>query len=97
MKHVSGLHARPEGTSPAMPTLAQIYEEHAEDCIRSAARTDDPKRRDLLLKLAIQWREEAQGMRQSKPQPNKARVQGEDPDRAALKAQRIRQTSASFT
>ena len=60
-------------------------------------RTDDPKRRDLLLKLAIQWREEAQGMRQSKPQPNKARVQGEDPDRAALKAQRIRQTSASFT
>ena len=38
-----------------MPTLAQIYEEHAEDCIRTAAKTDDPKRRDLLL-LASQWR-----------------------------------------
>ena len=39
-----------------MPTLAQIYEEHAEECIRTAAKTDDPKRRDLLLKLASQWR-----------------------------------------
>ena len=35
-----------------MPTLADIYEEQAEECIRSAARADDPKRRDLLLKLA---------------------------------------------
>jgi len=39
-----------------MPTLADIYEEQAEECIRSAARADDPKRRDLLLKLASAWR-----------------------------------------
>jgi hypothetical protein len=46
-----------------MPTLAQIYEEHAEECIRSAERTDDPKRRDLLLKLASQWRVDAKALR----------------------------------
>ena len=46
-----------------MPTLAQIYEQHAEECIRTAAKMDDPKRRDLLLKLASQWREDAQVLR----------------------------------
>jgi hypothetical protein len=44
---------------------AQIYEDHAEDCIRAAARTVDPKRRDVLLDLAIKWREDAQALRQS--------------------------------
>jgi hypothetical protein len=45
-----------------MATLAQIYEEHAEDCLRVAARMDDPKRRDLLLKLAMQWRKDAEAL-----------------------------------
>ena len=44
-------------------TLADIYEEHAEECIRSAARADDPKRRDMLLKLASAWREDAEALR----------------------------------
>ena len=52
-----------------MPTLAQIYEEHAEECVRSAARADDPKRRDLLLKLASQWREDAQALRRGAASP----------------------------
>jgi hypothetical protein len=43
--------------------LAQIYEEHAEECLRTAARMDDPKRRDLMLKLANQWREDAKALR----------------------------------
>jgi hypothetical protein len=47
-----------------MPTLAQIYEEHAKECIRSAARADDPKRRDMLLKLASAWREDAEALKQ---------------------------------
>jgi hypothetical protein len=64
MKHLSGLHARLRN-KPAMPTLAQNYEDHAEDCILAAARTVDPKRRDLLLKFAMQWREDAQGLRRS--------------------------------
>jgi hypothetical protein len=46
-----------------VPTLADIYEEHAEECIRSAAGIDDPKRRDLLLKLASEWRKDAQALR----------------------------------
>lgn len=45
-----------------MPTLAQIYEDHAEDCIRAAARTDDPKQRDVLIHLAIKWREDSQAL-----------------------------------
>jgi len=44
---------------PAMPTLAQVYEQHSEECIRSAAKTDDPKQRALMLKLANEWREDA--------------------------------------
>ena len=40
-----------------MPTLAQIYEEHAEECIHTAAKNGRSQaRRDLLLKLASQWR-----------------------------------------
>ena len=46
-----------------MPTLVQLYENHAEECIRSAAKTDDPKQRDLLLKLASAWREDAEALR----------------------------------
>ena len=46
-----------------MPTLVQLYEYHAEDCIRSAAKTDDPKQRDMLLKLASAWREDAERLR----------------------------------
>jgi hypothetical protein len=37
---------------PAMPTLAQVYEQQCEECIRSAAKTGDPKQRALMLKLA---------------------------------------------
>ena len=39
--------------------LVQIYEDLAEGCIRSAAKTDDPKQRAMLLKLASEWREDA--------------------------------------
>jgi hypothetical protein len=46
-----------------MLTLAQLYENHAEECIRSAARADDPKRRDMLLKLASAWREDAEALK----------------------------------
>ena len=47
----------------ARPTLADIYEDHAEDCIRAAARTDDAPQRDVLLHLAIKWREDAEALR----------------------------------
>ena len=39
--------------------LAQIYERLAEECIRAAAKTDDPKLRAMLLKHASEWREDA--------------------------------------
>jgi len=49
----------------AVTTLAQLYDLHAEECVRSAEQTDDPKRREMLIKLAMQWRQEAQTLRQS--------------------------------
>ena len=55
-----------------MPTLVQLYEYHAEDCIRSAAKTDDPKQRDMLLKLASAWREDAEALRRGEELPNLA-------------------------
>jgi hypothetical protein len=51
-----------------MAILAQIYEEHAKDCLHSAAGMQDPKRRDLLLKLAMQWRRDAKALRHRLPQ-----------------------------
>ena len=44
--------------------LARLYEQHAEECARSAEQTEDPNRRALLLKLADQWRHDAQRLRQ---------------------------------
>jgi hypothetical protein len=55
----------------AVPTLAQLYDLHAEECVRSAEQTDDPKRHEMLIKLAMQWRQEAQALRQSS-QPNRS-------------------------
>ena len=52
-----------------MPTLARLYDLHAEECARAAEQTDNPKRHEMLIKLAMQWRQEAQTLRQS-PQPN---------------------------
>jgi hypothetical protein len=46
-----------------MPTLAQVYENHAEECLRSAAKADDPKQRALMLKLESAWREDAEALR----------------------------------
>jgi hypothetical protein len=59
----------------AVITLAQLYDLHAEECVRTAEQTDDPKRREMLIKLAMQWRQEAQSLRQS-PQPSRPEDDG---------------------
>ena len=46
-----------------MPTLAQVYENHAEECLRAAAKADDPRQRALMLKLASAWREDSEALR----------------------------------
>jgi hypothetical protein len=43
-----------------VPTLAQVYEDHAADCTRAAEQTDDLVFRKMLLILALQWRLAAQ-------------------------------------
>ena len=46
-----------------MPTLAEVYENHAEECLRAAAKAGDPKQRALMLKLASAWREDAEALK----------------------------------
>jgi hypothetical protein len=69
---VSGFIRVVEG---AVPIKARLYERHAEECARAAEQTDDPKRREMLIKLAMQWRQEAQALRQSL-QPNRSEDDG---------------------
>jgi hypothetical protein len=45
--------------------LVRLYEHHAEECARAAEQTNDPRRRALLVKLAAEWRAEAQELLQS--------------------------------
>ena len=40
--------------------LKKLYEEHARNCLQEAAWVGDPRRRELLLKLAREWTEDAE-------------------------------------
>ena len=69
------------GGGLAMPTLAEVYENHAEECLRAAAKADDPKQRALMLKLASAWREDAEALKrgeelQPASSPRKAKALG---------------------
>jgi hypothetical protein len=55
-----GLHGAETSRAVPVPTLAKVYEDHAEDYTRTAERTDDPLFRKMLLMLALQWRLAAQ-------------------------------------
>jgi hypothetical protein len=48
--------------------LARLYDQHAEECTRSAEQTEDAKRRALLLKLAAEWRRDADKLREQAAQ-----------------------------
>jgi hypothetical protein len=58
---VLGLHSAE--MDPAVPTLAQSYEDNAATYSRAAEQCDDPVFRNMLNSLALQWtlaaREEA--------------------------------------
>ena len=61
------------GPGGYMPTLAEIYEQQAEECLRAAAKADDPKQRALMLKLASAWRADAEALKRGqKLQPASA-------------------------
>jgi hypothetical protein len=50
-----------------MPSQADLYEYFANDCVLAAGRTDDPKSREMLLKLAREWTAALQALTKSKP------------------------------
>jgi hypothetical protein len=39
-----------------MASRAELYEYHASECDLAAGRTDNPKRREMFLRLAREWR-----------------------------------------
>ena len=43
--------------------IATVYDWFARDCIDAAEQTDDPRSREILLKLAVQWAADAQRSR----------------------------------
>jgi hypothetical protein len=43
--------------------IASVYDWFARDCIRAAQETDNPRQREILLKLAVQWAAAAQQRR----------------------------------
>ena len=55
------LGARVSGKRDDMITaLKKLYEEHARNCFHEAASVGDPRRRELLLKLAREWTKDAE-------------------------------------
>jgi hypothetical protein len=43
--------------------IGSVYDWFARDCIRAAQETDNPRQREILLKLAVQWAAAAQQSR----------------------------------
>ena len=43
-----------------MPSETNLYESYVQDCVRAADRVSDPQYRELLLKMAREWAQEAQ-------------------------------------
>src|SRR5262245_42869430 len=62
---------KPSSMGVPVPDLAQLYDLHAEECLRSAEKIGNPGHRAMLLKAAEEWRVAAQIQRQSK-QPSQA-------------------------
>jgi hypothetical protein len=50
-----------------MMTLADLFDQHAKECLESAERMDDPVRRLLLLRMASEWQRDAAALRGSAP------------------------------
>jgi hypothetical protein len=68
-----------------VPDLARLYDLHAEDCVRTAEKVDNPSHRAMLLKAAAEWRLAAQIQRQSiqpsQEQPPSQKLQAPAPTR----------------
>jgi hypothetical protein len=56
---------KPSSRGNAVPDLARLNDRHAEDCVRTAEKVDNPNHRAMLLKAAAEWRQAAQARRQS--------------------------------
>jgi hypothetical protein len=62
-------------TGCAVASLAEVYEEQAVGCVQAAAKTDDPHYREMLLKMAREWRMEAAALRRASTQSTLLRTE----------------------
>jgi len=60
-----------------VPDLAHLYDLHAEDCVRTAEKIDNPSHRAMLIKAAAEWRQAARQARRqhSEEQPPSQELQ----------------------
>jgi hypothetical protein len=45
--------------TPVSSSLVKLYEQHAEECAKAAAQTDNPAHRVILLRMAHEWMQDA--------------------------------------
>ena len=50
-----------------MKALADLYDDHARECMKSAEHIDSPARRQLLLRMASEWQRDAAALRAATP------------------------------
>jgi hypothetical protein len=50
-------------------SLASLYEHHADECARAAEQAEDPNQRAMLLRIANEWRRDAQRLREQATEP----------------------------
>jgi hypothetical protein len=49
--------------------LARLYEQHAVECTRAAEQGEDPNQRAMLLRIADEWRRDAQRLHEQATEP----------------------------
>jgi hypothetical protein len=59
--------------------LAEVFDRHADFCIRAAEQTSHRTRRARLFKLAVYWRQAAQELRQATDRNENAGAQPAQP------------------
>jgi hypothetical protein len=65
-----------DGKHLETPMSSELCEHHARECLQAAEETDNPRAREVLLRLALDWLQDALAeARQSKP-PGKERLTG---------------------
>jgi hypothetical protein len=73
---------KPSSRDMPVSDLARLYDLHAEDCVRTAEKVDNPSYRAMLLKAAAEWRQAARQLQHTAPsqeQPPSQKLHAQNP------------------